>query len=244
MKRIDSPTDVALTQYEGEPGDTVREIMLKIAGNLHNPVGLALAIKNHFSSKTRFERIGQVFLAFNHKIECLEKECKENKVKAEAIEDRTKSPQFVEAFVAAAEEAVRTADSRKLDRLANVLANGADPDTLQPDDDLSSFVRDVAQLSESDINTLDSIAQALQLQLWLRENAENTSDLPMAEDFLEGTALQKLETNDFYSTAYRLVGFGLALELPTKTGRRSSNNIRFTTTRRGRKLLQLLKTRT
>jgi hypothetical protein len=89
---------------------------------------------------------------------------------------------------------------------------------LQPDDDLSSFVRDVAQLSESDINTLDSIAQALQL-LWLRENTENTSDLPMAEDFLEGTALLKLETNDFYSTAYRLVGFGLALELPTKTGR-------------------------
>jgi hypothetical protein len=243
MKRIDSPTDVALTQYEGEPEDTVQEIMLKIAGNLHNPFGLALAIKNHFSSKARFERISQVFLAFNHNIQCLEKECKENKAKTEAIEDRTKSPQFVEAFVAAAEEAVRTADSRKLDRLANVLANGADPDTLQPDDDLSSFVRYVAQLSELDISTLDSIAQALQL-LWLRENTENTSDLPMAEEVLQTTALQKLETDDFYSTAYRLVGFGLALELPTKTGRRSSNNIRFTITSRGRKLLQLLKTRT
>jgi hypothetical protein len=38
MKRIDSSTDVALTQYEGGPEDTTREIILKVAGELFPPV--------------------------------------------------------------------------------------------------------------------------------------------------------------------------------------------------------------
>ena len=53
------------------------------------------------------------------------------------------SPKFMEAVLTAAEEAARTADSKKLDRLAFTLANGLDPEIIKPEDDLASFVRDV-----------------------------------------------------------------------------------------------------
>ena len=107
-----------------------------------------------------------------------------------------------------------------------------------PEDDVSSFVRDASQLSESDIKTFDNIARMLQ-PLWLTDHPQEAgSGLPMIEDFLESTAREKVESDDFYSTAYRLVGFGLVLELPTKTGRRSSNNIRFAATGRSRNSLR------
>jgi hypothetical protein len=108
-------------------------------------------------------------------------------------------------------------------------------------DDLSSFVRDISQLSELDISTLDSISKMLQLS-WISENShEGTGSLPVMEEFIQMDAAKKLETDAFYSTAYRLVGFGLALEIPSKTGKRSATNIQFTITDRGRKLLALLK---
>ena len=215
--------------------------MLKVAGVVSVKVGLLNALRDHFSTKTRFERIQQVFVAFNSDLDSLEKQSAQNTNKIQAIEERLQSPKFTEAVLTVAEEAVRTADSEKLRRLASTLANGLDPEIVKPSDDLSSFIRDVSQLSEHDIKTLDSIARMRQM-LWLRYESEPTTpgNFPVIEEYLEADAANKIEGDDFYSAAYRLVGFGLALELPSKTGRRSSKNIRFTITNRGRKLLALL----
>jgi hypothetical protein len=252
MKRIDSPTDVALTQYEGEPEDTTREIILKVAGKLFPPIGLGTALREHFSSRKRYERIQQVFQAFKSELDSLEKDAAQNEASLQAIEERLRSPKFTEAVLTAAEEAVRTADSKKLDRLACVLANGLDPDIIKPEEDLSSFVRDVSQLSELDIKTLDTIVSMAQYQALLEPSEPKTTDepktqkfyFPDAPEFVASADLEKIRNDDFYSYAYRLVGFGLALELPSKTGRRSANNLRFGPTNRGRKLVALLKRRT
>lgn len=251
MKRIDNPSDVALTQYEGEPEDTTQEIILKIAGAIFPPVGLATALRDHFSAQTRYERILRVFVALKSDIESIQKESTQNKKRADAIEDRLRSPEFTEAILTAAEEAARTAESRKLDRLASILANGVDPDVLQPEDDLASFVRDVSQLSELDIKTMNVIFSTSQLQGFIGGSVFSTeaSDSSGAEKpfdylgkaLLESAALEKIKDDDFYSTAYRLVGFGLALEAPSHTGRRQANNLSFLPTKRGRKLIALLK---
>ncbi len=248
MKRIDSSTDVAITQYEGEPEDETREIILKVAGELFAPVGIVVALREHFSSKMRYERIKQVFLALKADIEALEQSAQD---KVQAIEERLQSPKFTEAILTAAEEAARTADSNKLDRLASSLANGLDPDIIRPEDDLPSFVRDVSQLSELDIKTLDTIVSMAQYEALTEPSDPKTTDEPNtqkfyfadAPEFVASADVEKIKTNDFYSYAYRLVGFGLALELPSKTGRRSANNLRFSPTNRGRKLFALLKKR-
>jgi hypothetical protein len=143
------------------------------------------------------------------------------------------------------EEAARTAECKKLDRLASVLANGVDPAIIQPGDDLPSFVRDVSQLSELDIKTLEIIISAVPAQLLSRATSTSKSTkYDPQEAFLSNVGLDKIGNDDFYSTAYRLVGFGLALEIPSHTGRRSANDLRFMPTKRGRKLIALLKKHT
>lgn len=242
MKRIDSPTDVAITQFEGEPENTTQEIVLKVASAIVPPIALVTALRDHFSSKRRYERIEQVFLAFSSDIELLRKEFAENKTKTEAVEERLKSSSFIEALLTASEEAARTADSKKLERLASTLANGVNPDIIQPEDDLSSFVRDVSQLSETDIKTLKTI---ISFALFNSISEMTPSNMNSGEQsFLDNAARKKIENDDFYSTAYRLVGFGLALEMPSNTGRRSANDLRFNATNRGRKLIALLEKHT
>ena len=128
---------------------------------------------------------------------------------------------------------MRIADSIKLDRLGSALANGLDKNIIQPEDDLPSFVRDVSQLSDLDIKALDNIVSMAQYEAIL-----------ILKEFAARADREKIKADDFYSYAYRLVGFGLALEVPSKTGRRSANDLRFSPTNRGRKLIALLKKRT
>ena len=94
MKRIDSPTDVAITQYEGDPEDTTQEIILKVAAELFAPVGIVVALRGHFEAKNKYERIKRVFLAFKSDIEALENESVQDKTKIQAIEERLQSPKF------------------------------------------------------------------------------------------------------------------------------------------------------
>ena len=72
MKRIDNTADVALTQYEGEPEDTTQEIILKIAGKLFLPIGLASALRDHFAAHKRYERIQNEFIALKSELESLQ----------------------------------------------------------------------------------------------------------------------------------------------------------------------------
>lgn len=243
MKRINNPTDVVLTQYEGEPENTTQEIVLKVAGSLLLPIGLATALREHFSSRERQERIHRVLLAFKADIEALQKKSEQDGVRTKAIEDRLQSPKFTEALLTAAEEAAKTAESKKLDRLASTLANGIDPDVIQPEDDLTSFVRDVSQLSELDIKTLNKIVISSPLRaVFGTPSSSEPSDL--MQSLVESAALERIENDDFFSTAFRLVGFGLVLEVPSSQyGARSINHLSFTPTKRGRKLSALLKNR-
>jgi hypothetical protein len=88
MKRIDSPTDVALTQYDGEPEDTIKEIILKISGKLFLPIGLAATLRDHFSFRTRFERVQRVFQAFKSALDSLQADSADDRVRIQAIGER------------------------------------------------------------------------------------------------------------------------------------------------------------
>jgi hypothetical protein len=141
--------------------------------------------------------------------------------------------------VTAVEEASKTADSKKLNRLARSLTNGTDPDIIQPEDDLPGFVRDVAQLSELDIKALNIIVSLAQAQVSVESTYNN-----YGQDLLKAAVRENVERDDFYSIANRLVGFGLALEGPSISGRTNTNDLRFVASPRGRKIIALLKKRT
>jgi len=86
MKRMERPLDAALSQYESGPEDTVREIILKIASKLSLPVGMITAVRDHFSARTREQRVLEVLRVFKSEFESLRKESEQNSARTQAIE--------------------------------------------------------------------------------------------------------------------------------------------------------------
>jgi hypothetical protein len=242
VKRIDNPLDAAMSQLEENPENSTLEIVAKLATLV--PLLAPLdALRDHFSTRNRINRIYEVLSVFQSEYEALRMECAQEKARRAEIDAYLRSTKFTDAVVAAAEEAARTANAEKIKRFARVLANGSDPRIEASDDDLSSFIRDVSQLSEVDLRTLEIIISTVGIMSWESYVPDETDGL-LGQHLVRAAAQEKLQRDDFYSHAYRLVGFGLALEAPSGTGRRLANDLRFLPTRRGRKLLALLKKRT
>jgi len=243
VKRIDNPLDAAMSQLEENPESTILEIVAKLATLV--PLFAPLdALRDHFSTRKRISRIYEVLSIFQSEHEALQRECAQEKARRAEVDAYLKSTKFKDAVVAAAEEAVRTANAEKIKRFARVLANGSDPKIEVSEDDLSSFIRDVSQLSEVDLRTLDIIISTAGINTFWESYVPNETDGLLGVHLIRAAAQEKLERDDFYSHAYRLVGFGLVLEAPSGTGQRLANNICFIPTRRGRKLLALLKKHT
>jgi len=242
VKRIDNPLDAAMSQLEENPESTPLEIVAKLVTLV--PVLAPLdALRDHFSTRTRINRIYEVLSVFKSEHEALQMECAQEKGRRAEIDAYLRSTKFIDTVVVAAEEAVRTANTEKIKRLARVVANGSDPLIEASDDDLPSFIRDVSQLSEVDLRTLEIIISTAGIWSLASYTPDETDGL-LGQHLVRAAAEQKLQQDDFYSHAYRLVGFGLVLEAPSSTGRRMANDLRFLPTRRGRKLLALLQKRT
>lgn len=186
-----------------------------------------------------------MFLAFKAEIESLKTECAQDPVKMQAIEERLQSPKFTEAVLTAAEDATRTADSKKLDRLACVLANGVDPKLkFSDDEDLGSFVRDASQLTETDLQILAIIHSTFANVIAVTPNLNDPNIFTeRAVDLLKNADKAGIHRDDFYAYCSRLVGFGLALEAPHNPSRQSPGDKCFRPTRRGLKLVALLEQR-
>jgi len=96
-------------------------------------VAIADSLREHFLNRNRYERIVETFQVFKSEIEAMEKECAGDRERLDAIYNYTKSPEFAEAVVAAAEEAARSTNTKKIKRLAVALANSCDP-SIEPSD--------------------------------------------------------------------------------------------------------------
>jgi len=250
MKRIDKPIDAALSNYDANQENGPLEITCKTGAEAFNfvlpfgpfnPLALLNSLREQFSVSARFRRLRELLSIFKSEIDSIQRESEENIARLEALEAERASPEYAEAFRVAAEEAVRTADAKRIERLGIALANGSDPDVKAMDGDgLSTFIRDLSQLSELDIRTLETIINtpifATSMDTW-------AVDSTLGQKLVIAAANANLAKNDFYSHAYRLVGFGLVLEAPSESGRRTADNLCFVPTQRGRKLLALLQTR-
>lgn len=245
MKRIDDPIDAAMSQLEDDSESTPLEIVKKLATAvpLLAPLACVDALEEHFSNRKRFKRVYECFSIFKAEHDSLQSELAQEKKALAKIDSYLKSPKFAEAVVTAAEESVRTANEEKIKRFGRVLANGPDPRIEASDDDLSSFIRDLSQLSEIDLKSLEIIVSTAGLTS-IDSYVVNETDGLLGQHLAKAAAEQRLLQDDFYSHAFRLVGFGLALEVPRDTVRQMANDFRFLPTRRGRHLLALLKHRT
>lgn len=244
MDHIDNRLDVAIAQL-AESHDTPLEIIQKLAAAI--PVlAIADALAEHFLNRNRYERIVETFLIFQAEIEALKKECVGDRQRLEAVSNYPKSPEFAEAVITAAEEAARSTNARKIKRLAVALANSCDPSIEPPNsDDLTSFIHDVSQLSEGDIQILGKLATTPWFAFPFAQGSEKSSqpESPLRWMISEAER-EKLLTDDFYSYCFRLVGFGLAAQILHNSPNVGAGEPFFRLTNRGRRLVVLLKQRT
>jgi hypothetical protein len=240
MNRIDNPLDVSISQLDDNPESTPLEITLKLA-TIIPLVAVTDTLREHFLNHKRFERIKETFLVFQAELEALQKEYAGNQQALDAQSNFLKSSEFAEAVIAAAEEAVRSTNAEKIKRLGRVLANGSEPEAERADDDLSSFIRDITQLSEGDIRVLEQLASAA--QLFGSALASQTSPPPSSpfQNLIDDGEREKLLTEDFYSHCFRLVGFGLSAQIPGNSPSVVFSRYSFRLTRRGHRLLKLLR---
>jgi len=201
MKRTDTPLDAALGVYEGDAQDTVFETILKIAGKLYLPIGMITAFREHFSTLERQKRILEVLRVFKSELESLQGESAQDAARTKTIEERLQSPKFMEAVLTAAEEAARTGDIRKLDRLACVLTNGLDPQAkVSDDEDLPSFVRDASQLTEMDIQVLNLIHSTFIDVIAVTPNLHDPNVFTeRAVELLKNVDKARIHRDDFYA---------------------------------------------
>lgn len=209
-------------------------------------VAIADSLREHFLNRNRYERIVETFQVFKSEIEAMEKECAGDRERLDAIYNYTKSPEFAEAVVAAAEEAARSTNTKKIKRLAVALANSCDP-SIEPSDsdDLTSFIHDVSQLSEGDIQILGKLASTPAMAFQFAQGSQKASQPESPFQWIfDNAQREKLLTNDFYSYCFRLVGFGLAAEIPHNSPSVAAAGPVFRLTNRGRRLAALLNQRT
>jgi hypothetical protein len=245
MDRIDKPLDVAIRLLGDNPESTPLEITLKLAAAIP-VVAIADSLHEHFLNRNRFERIQQALLVFKSEIEALDKECAGDREKLGAMRDYLRSPELAEAILATAEEAARSTNMKKIERLGLALANSCDS-TIEPSssDDLTSFIRDLSQLSEGDVQALRQLTSLAPLAWAFAQGSQKSSQPePPFQSIINDAEREKLLTDDFYSHCFRLVGFGLAAQIPGNSPGLVTNGLLFRLTRRGHRLAALLKKRT
>jgi hypothetical protein len=176
------------------------------------------------------------------KIESVQERIEGNQEQIAALRSKVESPPFRAAVRLAMEETWRTDEAKKIKRFAAILGNSVAPnDELDVSEDVSDFIRAVAQLSERDIQALQILYSVFADVVKVYPNLHDPNVFTeRAGQLLKKVDESKIHRDDFYSYCKRLEGFGLAIEVPRNTSRMAPGDYCFRPTRRGLKLLSLL----
>jgi hypothetical protein len=240
--KIDDPFDASFGAWPEEPEDLgrkCRDLALAFTGLAFTPAAIIRILKDQFSTSARFARINYLFDGVRLKLKSLESTVGCVRDQTDKLRKRLDAPRFQQAFSTAAEEAARAVNPKRIDDFASVLVGSLIPNSWEdPQHDLATLIRDLAQLSESDLDVLRSLREVF------GPVASHTPNFHDPNPFTERigdlrTAIKKLNMHpdDFYSTCARLAGFGLALEELRNETRMHLSEHCYRPTRRGFSLL-------
>jgi hypothetical protein len=237
MGKIDRPIDAVLDQYPDAPENVLGEISLEVAGIASPLVKIANILRQRLLASEKKQRAAAVFNAINDELIRLQKQ-----IDQKTLEERLDSPEFQDALMLAIEEAWRTSNEVRVQRLAAVLANGVVTNIdAPPGEDLSSFVREVAYLDDGDIQMLQVMGEVYRPAILHRPDLSDPNEFTLLiAGFLRRTDELNISRDDVYSRCSRLSGFGLAREVPRSDTRMSPSDHCFRPSQRGLRLLRLL----
>jgi hypothetical protein len=213
--KIDDPIDASFGAFPEQPeglGKQFAGLALSFGGLALTPAAILKILTDQFLPAKRFERIEYLLDGFRLGVKALEAQVGSDREKMKEIQAQIEAPRFQEAVAVACEEAARATNTKKIDRMMEVLAGSLTPTIWSPkDEDVATLIRDLAQLSDRDIQVL------LNLNLAFGGLMLNYPKLPAKIFTDNNAALDRIiekenDRDEFFSTCGRLIGFGLAIE--------------------------------
>ncbi len=157
------------------------------------------------------------------------------------INVKLNSSEFAHAVVLAGTEAQAGTTQEKIEEMASVLVRSLAPSSeADYSDDLTSFIRDVINLSHKDMQVLRLLADIYSDVIRVTPNLNSPNVFTEKMDILRAAVDRSMHRDDFYAHCVRLGGFGLVIEVVRNTSRMAPEDYCFRPTRRGLRFLQLL----
>jgi hypothetical protein len=217
--KIDDPIEASEDAWPDEPeglGKKFADLALSFLGLVLPPATIVKILKDQFLPENKAARVKYLFDAMAIKLKEVEAKFASSREKLEEMKARLEEPAFQRAVATTCEEAARSNDLERIKRFALVLASGPTPGKWSTDGDgIATFIRDLSQLGERDIEVLGGLCMAFGGIILNNPDLTDSSIFTSNNQGLENVIMQQtLHRDDFYSACGRLIGFGLAIEEP------------------------------
>jgi len=172
--RIDDPVDASFEGWPDESEDlgrTVGELALSFSALIFGPAQVLNILKDRFDASTRKARVFYLFEGMRIKLDRLESETRSkfNELESQSsdlrdamklLHSEAEAPRFKDAVAVACEEAARAIDLHKVDQFASLFFGSLTASQwADPEQNVATMIRDVAQLGDVDIRVLQLLYQ-------------------------------------------------------------------------------------
>lgn len=207
---IDNELDQIELQYPERSENPGLEVTMKLLSGLA-PVGPVISIiqglRDHFSWKYAIRRLEILFKA-------LEEEVRRQGKTTEEVKERLETPEALESIIRAVSITVQTSNEWKIERFGEVLGYEAASGDKRGWDEASALIDDLSRLTQADIATLELLVLCQGNVVRQNPSTADYNDLVSSmKHILAEVDARKIGRSEFYSRAFRLIGFGLAVPL-------------------------------
>ena len=233
---IDNPTD-KVREITNEKDDDLFGGLILAAAAFSPIMAVVAAVRSVFDGAERQARVQAAIRAL-----CDELETLRDRLPLDA-EAALSSAWFKKAVQELLEESARSVSEERAVTLARAVAHGCFPndDNRHRQEDLATYIRDLAQLGADDIQMLKLLRDAYREPIRTTPNMHDPSYFTEHfEEFKRMATDLNIHVDDRIALGARLSGFGLAYEALRNTNRQSPGEHCFRPTRRGVYLLSLL----
>src|SRR5262245_3327605 len=145
---IDEPNDAA-KKWNTDKKNSALDILFDVADKVHPIAGLINIIQKFYSREDGEQRVKALLKTLESKIRRLDETL-------ESVIRNLKSPEgFAEAVIEAVDASLRTSNLTKIKRFAAILGFSVTHQDSRTDwDEVASYIRDISQLSDQDIEAL------------------------------------------------------------------------------------------
>jgi hypothetical protein len=197
-------------------------------------ISIIQSLRDHFSWEYAIRRLEILFKA-------LDEEVRRQGKTIEEVKERLETPEALESIIRAVSITIQTSNEWKIEQFGAVLGHEAASGDPKGWDEASALVEDLSRLTDEDVKILGLLVhhQSEFVESSHSERQYNNLVQSMKQIFSE-LEHRHIGRGDFYSHAFRLVGFGLAVPLNFNPSAMGPQDQGVAVTLRGVRLTQIL----